>query len=95
MAHGEQVYLDLLRKIVEHGKLREDRTGTGTLSIFGHQMRFDISQSLPVLTTKFVPWKSCIKELLWFLKGQTDVTLLQKQGVKIWDGNTEIILKMI
>lgn len=86
--HGEYVYLDMLDKIVKEGKLRGDRTGTGTLSIFGEQMRFDISQSIPILTTKFVPWKSCIKELLWFLKGQTDVTILQKQGVKIWDGNS-------
>lgn len=87
-AHGEQVYLELLHKILKEGKVRDDRTGTGTISTFGQQMRFDISNSIPVLTTKFVPWKSCIKELLWFLKGQTDVTLLQKQGVKIWDGNS-------
>jgi thymidylate synthase len=80
--------LELLNKIITNGKLREDRTGTGTISIFGHQMRFDISETIPVLTTKFVPWKSCIKELLWFLKGQTDVTLLQKEGVRIWDGNS-------
>jgi thymidylate synthase len=87
-AHEEYVYLELLNKIITNGKLREDRTGTGTISIFGHQMRFDISETIPVLTTKFVPWKSCIKELLWFLKGQTDVTLLQKEGVRIWDGNS-------
>lgn len=86
--HQEYVYLNLLRRVLEKGKPRDDRTNTGTLSVFGEQMRFDISQSLPVLTTKFVPWKSCIKELLWFLKGQTDVTILQKEGVKIWDGNT-------
>lgn len=86
--HGEHAYLNLLQKILKHGKPRSDRTGTGTISIFGEQMRFDISDSIPVLTTKFVPWKSCVKELLWFLKGQTDVTLLQKQGVKIWDGNS-------
>ena len=87
-AHDEYVYLELLTKVINEGKSREDRTGTGTISIFGHQMRFDISETIPVLTTKFVPWKSCIKELLWFLKGQTDVTLLQKQGVRIWDGNS-------
>lgn len=86
--HQEYQYLNLLRKILEKGKLREERTGTGTLSLFGEQMRFDISKSLPVLTTKFVPWKSCIRELLWFLSGKTDATILQKQGVKIWDGNT-------
>lgn len=86
--HQEHVFLNLMKRVLENGKLRDDRTGTGTISVFGEQMRFDISESLPVLTTKFVPWKSCIKELLWFLKGQTDVTLLQKDGVKIWDGNT-------
>lgn len=86
--HGEYVYLDLLTKIINEGKSRDDRTGTGTISIFGQQMRFDISDTIPVLTTKFVPWKSCIKELLWFLKGQTDATILQQQGVRIWDGNT-------
>lgn len=86
--HQEYTYLNLLQKVLETGKMREDRTGTGTLSIFGEQMRFDISDSIPVLTTKFIPWKSCIKELLWFLKGQTDVSILQSQGVKIWDGNS-------
>lgn len=84
----ELQYLNLLRKILEHGKSRTDRTGTGTISLFGEHMRFDISKSIPVLTTKFVPWKSCIKELLWFLKGQTDVTILQNNGVRIWDGNS-------
>lgn len=84
----EYEYLGLLQRVLSNGKVRTDRTGTGTISVFGERMRFDISQSLPVLTTKFVPWKSCIKELLWFLKGQTDVSLLQAQGVKIWDSNT-------
>jgi thymidylate synthase len=86
--HQEHAYLQLLDKVLKNGKLRNDRTGTGTLSLFGEQMRFDISESIPVLTTKFVPWKSCIKELLWFLKGQTDVSILQQQGVRIWDGNS-------
>lgn len=86
--HQEKQYLDLLRKVIAQGKQRSDRTGTGTISLFGEQMRFDISSTIPVLTTKFVPWKSCIKELIWFLKGQTDVTILQEQGVKIWDGNS-------
>lgn len=85
---GEEEYLNLLRRILEHGKSRTDRTGTGTVSLFGERMRFDISNSIPVLTTKFVPWKSCIKELIWFLKGQTDVTILQQQGVHIWNGNS-------
>lgn len=88
MQHQEYVYLNLLQKVLDNGKLRSDRTGTGTISIFGEQMRFDISTSIPVLTTKFVPWKSCIKELIWFLKGQTDVSILQQQGVRIWDGNS-------
>jgi thymidylate synthase len=88
MSHQEYVYLNLLQKVLNEGTYRDDRTGTGTLSIFGEQMRFDISNSIPVLTTKFVPWKSCIKELIWFLKGQTDVSILQEQGVKIWDANS-------
>ncbi len=88
MEHQELQYLQLLKKIIAQGKHREERTGTGTISLFGEQMRFDISQSIPVLTTKFVPWKSCIRELLWFLSGKTDATILQQQGVKIWDGNT-------
>lgn len=86
--HPEYAYLNLMTRVLTNGRYRGDRTGTGTISLFGENMRFDISKTLPVLTTKFVPWKSCIKELLWFLKGQTDVTLLQKEGVKIWDGNT-------
>jgi thymidylate synthase len=86
--HQEYQYLNLLQKILTKGNEREERTGTGTISIFGEQLRFDISETIPVLTTKFVPWKSCIKELLWFLSGKTDATLLQQQGVKIWDGNT-------
>lgn len=85
---NEQVYLNLLRNVLLNGELRNDRTGTGTLSVFGAHMRFDISDSFPLLTTKFVPWKAVIKELLWFLKGQTDATILSQQGVKIWDGNT-------
>ncbi len=81
-------YLKLLYAITKMGSPKDDRTGTGTKSIFARQMRFDIKEYVPLLTTKFVPWKSCIKELLWFLKGQTDATLLQKQGVNIWNGNT-------
>ncbi len=86
--HQEHVYLSLLEKVLTNGTKREERTGTGTISLFGEQMRFDISNTIPVLTTKFVPWKSCIRELLWFLSGSTDATILQKQGVKIWDGNS-------
>ena len=86
--HGEKVYLELMKTILENGNMREDRTGTGTNSIFGSQMRFDISESIPILTTKFVPFQLTVKEALFFLKGQTDVTILQKQGVHIWDGNS-------
>lgn len=84
----ETPYLNLVRSILNHGESREDRTGTGTLSMFGHQVRFDIRESVPLLTTKFVPWKSCIKELLWFLKGHTDSRELEADGVGIWKGNT-------
>jgi thymidylate synthase len=86
--HQEYAYLDLLKDILENGKKRDDRTGTGTLSVFGRQLRFDISEVVPLLTTKFVPWKACIKELLWFLRGDTDASILKEQGVHIWDGNS-------
>jgi len=85
---SEEGYLHLLEKVLREGRMRPDRTGTGTLSLFGEQLRFDISQSVPLLTTKFVPWKAVIKELLWFIKGQTDASILQEQGVRIWDGNS-------
>jgi dihydrofolate reductase/thymidylate synthase len=86
--HGEHQYLNLLQDILRNGNSRDDRTKTGTISVFGRQIRFDITQSIPVLTTKFVPFKMVVKELLWFLKGQTDNKILQDQGVHIWDGNT-------
>jgi thymidylate synthase len=85
---NENEYLELLQKILKYGKTRKDRTGTGTLSIFGSQLRFDISKNVPLLTTKFVAWKAVIKELLWFLRGETDSKILESQGVKIWQGNT-------
>jgi thymidylate synthase len=84
----ETPYINLVRSILNHGESRTDRTGTGTLSIFAHQLRFDISESVPLLTTKFVPWRSCIQELLWFLKGRTDSRELEAAGVSIWKGNT-------
>lgn len=86
--HPDIIYKELAVDILENGNKRKDRTNVGTISIFGKQIRFDISEYCPLLTTKKVAWKTCIKELLWLLRGETDAKILQKQNVHIWDGNS-------
>ena len=80
-----QPYLELLQRILDHGSQREDRTGTGTLSVFGHQMRWDLAEGFPCLTTKRLHLRSIVYELLWFLRGETNIAWLNHNGVKIWD----------
>lgn len=83
--HPERQYLNLLREILDNGVRRDDRTGTGTLGVFGRQMRFDLCKGFPVLTTKKLHLRSIIVELLWFLRGETNIAYLKDNGVRIWD----------
>jgi len=85
--HQELQYLNLVREVLECGQERQDRTGVGTLSLFGKQMRFDLRKEFPLLTTKRVFWRGVVEELLWFVRGSTDSELLHSKGVNIWDGN--------
>src|ERR1700760_2582949 len=80
-------YQDLLRLVLEEGRPKSDRTGTGTRSVFGAQARFPLRENFPLLTTKKMAWNAVVRELLWFISGDTNVATLAKHGVKIWHGN--------
>lgn len=85
---GEEGYLQSIKDILEFGEKRNDRTGVGTISLFQLQYRYDLTKGFPLLTTKKMAMKSIFEELMWFLRGQTDVSILQNKGIKIWDGNS-------
>ncbi len=85
ISHHMQQYLDFMRHVQQHGTIKTDRTGTGTISVFAHQMRFDLSQGFPLLTTKKLHLKSIVHELIWFLAGSTNIKYLKDNGVSIWD----------
>lgn len=78
-------YLELMQHVLDHGAHKADRTGTGTWSVFGHQMRFDLSEGFPAVTTKKLHWRSIVHELIWFLRGESNVAYLRENGVRIWD----------
>lgn len=86
--HDEVQYLNLIRRILKNGIQRGDRTGVGTIGVFGTQMRFNLRNQFPLLTTKRVFWRAVAEELLWFVKGSTDARLLQEKNIRIWDGNS-------
>ncbi|XP_035234025.1 putative bifunctional dihydrofolate reductase-thymidylate synthase, partial [Stegodyphus dumicola] len=87
--HDEYQYLDLIRLILNHGRVKEDRTGTGTKSYFGCQARFSLrNDTFPLLTTKKVFWRGICEELLWFISGSTNANILKEKGVHIWDANS-------
>ena len=85
--HQEFQYLEVIQDVIRTGKYKDDRTGTGIYTKFGHQMRYDLSQSFPVLTTKDVFWRGVAEELVWFVNGKTNAKLLSDKKIKIWDGN--------
>jgi len=88
MLSHDDIYLNLVKDILENGKERNERTGTGMISVFSRHLRFNISKQVPILTTKKMYWRSCVLELLWFLRGETNTKTLSAQGVKIWNANT-------
>ena len=85
---SEYQYINLIKHILENGISKDDRTGVGTLSVFSYNMKFDLRESFPLLTTKKVYWKGVVEELLWFISGSTNANILKEKGIRIWDGNT-------